>query len=94
MARIKDILVVQKTISHAFWESDKIQNEIAVQVGCSESDISKISRRTCLKRPNCGSKPKITVKDERFLNRILISNQFANRGIISKTCNDVGVAVS
>ena len=57
---------------------------------CSQSAISKI-RQICSKWSNWGSKTKTS---ERQLNRILISNWFANCGKISKAWNDPSVAVS
>ena len=36
------MLETQKAIIHALWEAGKIQNEIAVQVGCSLFRIFRI----------------------------------------------------
>ena len=71
----------------------RLKNKIIVQMKCLQSAILKI-KWTCLKRSNCNSKPKTTARDERQLNRILISSRFANCRKISKVCNHAGVAVS
>ena len=85
--------MAQKGIRYALWDVGKIQHNIAVLVECSQSAISKITRKTCLKQSNYGSKTKATVWNERHLNKILISNRFANFGEISKSCNDSSVGV-
>ena len=94
MAGAKAISEAQKAIIHIFWESCKTQNELAVKVERSQSAISKITIQISLKQSNYDSKPKITAKNEHQLNRILISNQFANCGETSKAWNDAGEAIS
>ena len=74
MARVKDMLETQKAIIHVLWEAGKFQNEIAIQVVCSQSAISKITRQSCSKWSNCGFKPKTTARDEHQLNKIFISS--------------------
>ena len=94
MARIKNMLEIQKAIIHALQKAGKTQNKIiAVQVECSQSTISKITRWTCSKLSNCGSKCKTTPRGEHHLNRILISNRFANCSEISEVWNNAGVVV-
>ena len=82
---LKELRICQskKKIIYALWEAGKTQNKVDVQIGCSQSAISKI-KKTCSKQSNCGSKPKTTAIDEGQLNRFLISHWFANCGKISK----------
>ena len=46
MARIKALPGPQKVFIHALLEAGKIQNGIAVQLGCSQCASSKITKRT------------------------------------------------
>ena len=87
-----DMSEAQKAIIHALWEADKTQNEIAVQVECSQSAISKITGRPCSKYFNCGSKSKTT--DTCLPNRILISNRFDNSSGISKALNSIYIYIN
>lgn len=50
--------------------------------------------RTCSKGFNYGPKCKTAARDKHQLNSILISNWFVNCGEISKTWNDVCIAIS
>ena len=62
MTRVKDMLALKKAIIQALGEVGKTQNEIAIQIGCSQSAISKI--RTFSKWSNCSSKLKTIAIDE------------------------------
>ena len=44
MARVKNVSEAQKAIIYAFLEAGNTQHEIAVQVECSQSAISKITK--------------------------------------------------
>lgn len=44
MARVKDVLEIQKDIIHVLWKAGKTQKLIAVEVGCSCSAVAKITR--------------------------------------------------
>ena len=59
MARVKDMLEVQKAIIHALLKPVKTKNETTVKVGCSQRAISKITKQTCSKWSICSSKPKL-----------------------------------
>ena len=68
------MLEIQKAIIYVLWEAGKTQNKIAVQLGCSQSAILKITRLPYSKQSISSSKPKTTDRDQCQPNRILISN--------------------
>ena len=73
---------------------NKTQSKIDIQVGWSQSAISKKNKTNLFKMSSCSFNSKTTARDECQLNKIFISNRFAICSEISKSWNDAGVAVS
>ena len=71
----------------------KRKNKISVNMGCFKSTILKIIKPTCTSRSNYGSKLKTTVRDEHQLNKIFISNRFADCSEITKARNNASVTI-
>lgn len=92
MAKVKgDISETQNKVIHMLREACKTQKEREL---LKRWDALSLITKTCSKGFNYGPKCKTTARDKCQLNSILISKWFVNCGEISKTWNDVCIAIS
>ena len=68
--------------------------EIAAQVECSPSTVSKVLRREGSRRSNCGRKRVTTLRDDRKLQRIVRQSRFSSVNELAQQWNKAGVESS
>ena len=94
MGRASDLSSEQQAVIKALSTAGKTQGEIARQVGCSQSAVSKCLQDKSSDRKKCGRKRVTSKRDDRQLERLVRSDRFQNCGEIAQRWNADGVPAS
>ena len=89
MGRMKDIYRSQVAAIKALRDSAMSQKDIVLQMGCSQSAMSKILAKEESIRKNWGKKIKTTSRDERVLKRITTQTRFLSSNEICQLVESI-----
>ncbi|KAJ7332353.1 hypothetical protein JRQ81_014533, partial [Phrynocephalus forsythii] len=95
MGKTADLTIVQKTIIDTLHKDGKPQQvQIAKQVGCSQSTVSKHTNRKLCGKEKCGRKRCTSSRDDSSLERIVRKRPFKSTGNFHKVWTEVEVSAS
>ncbi|KAJ7338604.1 hypothetical protein JRQ81_012506 [Phrynocephalus forsythii] len=95
MGKTADLIVVQKTIIDTPHKEGKPQKvQMAKEVGCSQSALSKHINRKLRGREKCGRKRCTSSRDDCNLDRIVRKRPFKSVGDFHKEWTEAGVCAS